>query len=124
MRAKSMKTLFLLVLSWLCVFPTSSVFADTRSQKILEQTPGMVLTKSVGGVMARVKRQRDLPNAFGGSDIFGGKIAEGFTELRFQGRTPQKNPKFKIVDERKESTETTMSRYGNKGNQVNVNVNS
>jgi hypothetical protein len=34
-----------------------------------------------------MKKSRDLPNALGGADIFGGKVEVGYMKLSFSGLT-------------------------------------
>jgi hypothetical protein len=59
-----------------------------------------------------VSRSRDLPNAVGKADIYGGKVFEGYTELRYQGTGEDGKILLRITDVDTHSTETAMSRYG------------
>ena len=48
-----------------------------RSHRHLEQPLGTSLTTGIGGTIFRLNKTGDLPNAFGGRDIWGGKIDKG-----------------------------------------------
>ena len=52
----------------------------------------------------------DLPNAYGGRDIYGGKIDRGFAEIRLVGIEDQ-TIALDVVDINRQSSETTMDRY-------------
>lgn len=83
---------------------------------------GIDQTTSIGNELYRVTKQRDLPNAFGQADIFGGKVNTGYTELRFMGLTPEGVIIFRLTDIDIESNETTMIRYGSSSTTVNSNT--
>jgi hypothetical protein len=78
----------------------------------LAQPTGKDLETYVGGSIFKVNRSRDLPNAFGRADLFGGKVFAGYTELRYQGITEDGRVILRITELETHSTETTMSRYG------------
>lgn len=63
---------------------------------------------------------QDLPNAFGKADVFGGKVNRGYTELRYQGITPDGRLVFRVTQVETESTETTMSHYGGSTSTLNA----
>jgi hypothetical protein len=52
----------------------------------------------------------DLPNAFGGRDIWGGKVDRGFAEMKLVGIEDQ-TLILDVVDLSRQSSETTMDRY-------------
>lgn len=108
-----LRDLMLLIAIWaLFLFAVTAklTHAETITEPRLEQKTGVVLTKTIGSIIFRITKQRPLPNAFGGRDIFGGKIDEGFFEIRYLGASAGQ-PKFRITDVHKSSTEGTLTRY-------------
>jgi hypothetical protein len=83
-----------------------------KNYEQLAQPTGKDLETYVGGSIFKVNRSRDLPNAFGRADLFGGKVFAGYTELRYQGVTDDGRVILRITELETHSTETTMSRYG------------
>jgi len=83
-----------------------------KSHEQLVQPTGKDLETYVGGSIFKVNRSRDLPNALGRADLFGGKIFAGYTELRYQGVADDGRVILRITELETHSTETTMSRYG------------
>lgn len=69
-------------------------------------------TASIGSALFRLKKTSDLPNAYGGRDIYGGKIDRGFAELRLSGIKANGVIELLVFDVNRESHETTMDRYG------------
>lgn len=65
---------------------------------------------SVGDNIVRVTIKEPLPNAFGGSDIFGRKREKGFVEVRYMGMTDDGRAVFRRRSVDIVSNETTMSR--------------
>lgn len=68
------------------------------------------LFTSAGDVLVKVNMRESLPNAFGGSDIFGRKRDRGFVELRFMGMAPDGRAIFRRRTVDIYSNETTMTR--------------
>ena len=68
------------------------------------------LTVGVGGVVVRMNKLSDLPNAFGGRDIWGGKVDRGFSEIRLAG-IQGSTLLLDVVDVDEQSSETVMDRY-------------
>ncbi|MCM8734616.1 hypothetical protein M5E06_10460 [Azospirillum sp. A1-3] len=66
----------------------------------------------VGDVMVRFNVTENLPNAFGASDIFGGRRDRGFVELRYAGMLPDGRVVLHRKDVEIMTNETTMSRSG------------
>lgn len=56
-----------------------------RSHRQLEEPLGAQLTSGIGGTLFRLNKTGDLPNAFGGRDIWGGKVDKGFAEMKLVG---------------------------------------
>jgi hypothetical protein len=65
-----------------------------------------------GGYVFKIFKTQDLPNAFGGADIYGGKIDRGGSQLIYLGLESKKLI-FNLLEYEIRSNETTMSRYGN-----------
>jgi len=96
--------------------------ATLQSYERLNQSTNIELNTHIGGSVFKVEHTADLVNAFGKADIFGGKVDRGFTELRYQGLTPDKKLIFRITEIETKSTETTMSRYGGGRSTVSANT--
>ncbi len=95
-----------------------------RSHRNLEQPMGSVLTTGIGGTVFRLNKTGDLPNAFGGRDIWGGKIDKGFAEIKLAGIEGTVLI-LEIIEVNKHSSETVMDRYKpfqNRNAAVNVDV--
>jgi hypothetical protein len=86
--------------------------APVRSYEVVQQSMATTLHVGIGGKLFRIERTSDLPNAFGGADIFGGKVDRGFVELRFVGVANDGRVILRLTDVETRSQETTMSRYG------------
>ena len=96
-----------------------------RTHRNFEESSGKVLSTSVGGTVFRLNKTGDLPNAFGGRDIWGGKVDKGFAEVKLLGIEGSVLV-LEITDVNKQSSETTMDRYKafqNRNSVVNVDVN-
>jgi hypothetical protein len=83
-----------------------------KNYEQLAQPTGKDLATYIGGTIFKVNRSRDLPNQIGRADLFGGKVFAGYTELRYQGMTDDGRLILRITEVETQSTETTMSRYG------------
>lgn len=94
--------------------------ATVRNHEQLRQPTSSVLSTYVGGTVFKVERASDLPNAFGKADVFGGKVSRGFTELRYQGLTPEGKLILRVTEVETLSSETTMSRYGGGTSTINT----
>ena len=81
-----------------------------RSHRQLEQPLGAQLTSGIGGTLFRLNKIGDLPNAFGGRDIWGGKVDKGFAEVKLVGIEDQ-TLLLDVIDLNRQSSETTMDRY-------------
>ena len=102
-------------LKLLAIAGTAAILAGCgtiENHEQLSQPTGKDLETYVGGLIFKVNRSRDLPNAFGRADLFGGKVFAGYTELRYQGVTDDGRVILRITELETHSTETTMSRYG------------
>ncbi|MBU0559963.1 MAG: hypothetical protein KKG93_10390 [Bacteroidetes bacterium] len=81
-----------------------------RNHRNLDQPKGYVLTTGIGGTVFRMNKTGDLPNAFGGRDIWGGKIDKGFAEIKLAGIEGTVLI-LEIMKVNKNSSETVMDRY-------------
>ena len=81
-----------------------------RTHRQLEQPLGAQLTSGIGGTLFRLNKTGDLPNAFGGRDIWGGKVDKGFAEMKLVGIEDQ-TVVLNVIDINRQSSETTMDRY-------------
>ncbi len=107
---------------------TASLFstgcATVRSHRTLLQPSDVTLTAGVGSTLFRLNKTGDLPNAFGGRDIWGGKVDKGYAEMKLLAIDGSVLT-LAIVDIDKQSTETVMDRYKpfqNRNAAVAVNV--
>lgn len=95
-----------------------------RHHRSLEQPMGSVLTTGIGGTVFSLNKTGDLPNAFGGRDIWGGKIDKGFAEMKLAGIEGTVII-LEIIEVNKHSSETVMDRYKpfqNRNATVNIDV--
>lgn len=86
--------------------------ATIRDHRQLSQPQNQMITASVGSSLFRLTRKSDLPNAYGGRDIYGGKVDRGYAEVKLAGVRGDRYVDLIVVDENRESAETTMDRYG------------
>jgi hypothetical protein len=73
---------------WLGIVVASMVAgcAQVQQRQQLAEPVGPVLRTPVGGTIATITKDRDLPNAFGGADIYGRTLDAGFTRVIYRGR--------------------------------------
>lgn len=81
-----------------------------RSHRQVEQPLGHQLMTGIGGTVFRLNKLGDLPNVYGGRDIWGGKVDKGFAEMKLVGIEGQ-TLVLDVVDISRKSSETTMDRY-------------
>lgn len=84
--------------------------AMAKQKTEINQPVNEVLYASIGDALVRVTLKEPLPNAFGGSDIFGRKREKGFVEVRFMGITDDGRAVFRRRSVDVISNETTLSR--------------
>ncbi|MEI6092954.1 MAG: hypothetical protein WCQ47_04640 [bacterium] len=98
-----------------------------RTHSSLDQDTNKKLSTLNGGVMLKINKKRDLANAFGNADIYGGKVNAGYVELRYRGMNKDGQIILSLFDNSVSSTETTMTRYKplmpQNDNSINVNIN-
>ena len=72
----------------------------------------VLLSTSVNGVIFKIQKEKDLPNAFGKKDIYGGMVDQGEKVLRFRGLNKQGNLVLRLTDIDIKSNENVFTRYG------------
>ena len=82
-----------------------------RTHRTVLQPMGSPLTASVGSSLFRLNKQRDLPNMWGGRDIYGGKVGKGFAEVKLMGISEGEKVQVLVFDMNSDNTETTLDRY-------------
>ncbi len=82
-----------------------------RTHRTVLQPMGTELTASVGSSLFRLNKQRDLPNMWGGRDIYGGKVGKGFAEVKLIGISEGEEVEVVVFDMNSDNTETTLDRY-------------
>ena len=82
-----------------------------RTHRTVLQPMGTELTASVGSSLFRLNKQRDLPNMWGGRDIYGGKVGKGFAEVKLMGISGSEEVEVVVFDMNSDNTETTLDRY-------------
>jgi len=97
--------------------------ADIKHYENFSKETGSLQTASIGSELYRIHKQRDLPNVFGKADLWGGKIDEGFAELRFMGITEDGKVIFRLTDIDIQSNETVFTRYGVSRSTIHSNTN-
>lgn len=97
-----------------------SACAQIQHYEHVSKPIGVQLTASIGSELYRIQKERDLPNAFGKADIWGGKVNEGFSELRFMGLTDDGRVVFRLTDIDIVSNETVFTRYGFSHSTINT----
>ena len=102
------------ILIILCIL--SAGCATVRYHEILQQPTDKLLTASAGATIFRVNKTSDLPNAFGGRDIYGGKIDRGFSEVKLVKTEEKRFVYFLVKEVYLHSTDTTMDRYSTRSN--------
>ena len=112
-----MKILTIIILTFL-VWGCSQIQRYENVSKPLDVQQTTVL----GSELYRINKTRDLPNAFGKADLWGGKVNEGYSELRFMGLTQDGKIIFRLTDIDIESNESVFTRYGSSHSTLNSNT--
>lgn len=82
-----------------------------REHRALVQPQNQKLTASVGSTLFRLNKRGDLPNAYGGRDIYGGKVDKGYAEVKLRAVRDSAVVELVVFDVSRDSSETTMDRY-------------
>ena len=94
--------------------------AQIQTYEHIDRELGGQYTASITDEVFRISKSKDLPNAFGKADVFGGKTDAGTTELRFMGLTEEGQIIFRLTDVDILTNESSMSRYGSSYSTVNA----
>jgi len=97
--------------------------ATIEHYKIVDQELDVNLRTYPGGTIIKITKQKDLPNAFGKADLWGGKVDEGFIELKYFGEVDENKFALGLKEVSIVSNETSMSRYGGSVSTVNITTN-
>lgn len=101
---------------WLLAVSLSLISCgQIESYRSLDQSYNRKLSAPAGGVVLKIRKTRDLPNVFGRADIWGGKVNEGYTELRYLGVMSDGTLLLRLLDLDIHSNEDVFTRYMNKG---------
>lgn len=98
--------------TWLGIVVASMVAgcAQVQQRQQLAEPVGSVLRTPVGGAIATITKDRDLPNAFGGADIYGRTVDAGFTRLVYRGRATDGSILVEQVNVDVQSNASTLTR--------------
>ena len=92
------------------VFIISSCATIEEYEKLTQET-NISLSTSVNGVIFKIKKEKDLPNAYGKADIWGGKVDQGEKVLRYMGLNDAGNIVLRLTDIDIKSNESVFTRY-------------
>jgi hypothetical protein len=84
--------------------------AQVEQRQQLAEPVGRVMRTPVGGTIATIVKDRDLPNAFGGADIYGRTVDAGFTRLIYRGRDADGSVLVEQINVDVQSNASTMTR--------------
>jgi hypothetical protein len=102
--------LIIVSFTFIALFFIVSGCGTIRSHRNIEQPIDITLTTGIGGTIFRLNKLGDLPNAFGGRDIWGGKVDKGYAEMKLSS-IDGKVLSLEVIDFNKQTHETTMDRY-------------
>lgn len=107
---KKKQQVFLFTILSLALAALLAGCSTIRTHREIQQPLESVLTTGVGGTIFRLNKIGDLPNAFGGRDIWGGKVDKGFAQMKLAGIDGDILT-LEVLDINRQSSETTMDRY-------------
>jgi hypothetical protein len=84
--------------------------AQVQQRQQLAEPVGPVLRTPVRGTIATIKKDRDLPNAFGRADMYGRTVDAGFTRIIYRGRDADGSVLVEQVNVDVQSNASTMTR--------------
>jgi hypothetical protein len=84
--------------------------AQVEQRQQLAEPVGPVMRTPVGGTIATIMKDRDLPNAFGRADIYGRTVDAGFTRLIYRGRDADGSVLVEQINVDVQSNASTMTR--------------
>lgn len=97
--------------------------AQIQDYKTVDVALNTSLSTSIGGSFFNIAKTKDLPNAFGKADIYGGKVNIGHSELRYQGLTKDNQLILRYTDVTIHSDENVFTRYGNSSSTISSGYN-
>jgi hypothetical protein len=84
--------------------------AQVQQRQQLAEPIGLVMRTPVGGTIATIWKDRDLPNAWGRADIHGRKVDAGFTKIVYRGRASDGSILVEQIDIDLKSNASTLTR--------------
>lgn len=81
--------------------------APVRMQEAASRPPGEAQA-GIGEVMLRISLRDNLPDEFGGADMFGRTRDRGYVELRYLGLDPEGHPSFRRRELEIDTNETVF----------------
>jgi hypothetical protein len=84
--------------------------AQVQQRQQLAEPIGLVMRTPVGGTIATIRKDRDLPNAWGRADIHGRKVDAGFTKIIYRGRESDGSILVEQIDIDLKSNASTLTR--------------
>ena len=103
-------------LTWaLCLTVTLFGCGTINQHQKLEQPTAAELRAYVGGTILKIEKTEDLPNAFGGKDIWGGQRPKGSIELKYLGLAQDGRVKLRVVSTDVETNENWRRRLRREG---------
>jgi len=97
---------------WIGIVTTFAVAgcAQVQQRQQLAEPIGLVMRTPVGGTIATIWKDRDLPNAWGRADIHGRKVDAGFTKIIYRGRESDGSILVEQIDIDLQSNASTLTR--------------
>jgi hypothetical protein len=84
--------------------------AQVQQRQQLAEPIGLVMRTPVGGTIATILKDRDLPNAWGRADIHGRKVDAGFTKIIYRGPDSDGSILVEQIDIDLKSNASTLTR--------------
>ncbi len=84
--------------------------AQVEHRQQLAESVGRAITVPVGGAIATINKEKDLPNIFGRSDLYGRKVDSGFIKIVYKGRGNDGSVLIEQVDVDVRSNASTLTR--------------
>lgn len=72
--------------------------AQVEHSQQIAQPVGRTITVPVGGAIATITKDKDLPNVFGRADLYGRKVNEGVTKIIYKGRGNDGSAQVEQID--------------------------
>jgi hypothetical protein len=95
---------------WIIVAFTIGGCAQVQQRQQLAEPIGLVMRTPVGGTIATIYKDRDLPNVFGRADLYGRKVDAGFTKIVYRGRESDGSVLVEQIDIDLRSNASTLTR--------------